>query len=72
MLSRLLPRRPRLLSLTAKEKFLSLQTQRKASVIERKREMLYGISASLIVLIGLIQLMSHRPVQGEASERMSC
>lgn len=66
-LASLLPRRPHLINFPGKEQFLALPPERRAPVIGRLREFLHGISASLIILMIMVQLTIYRTAQGEPS-----
>lgn len=68
-LAHFLPRWPHLINLPGKQRFLALPAERRAPVIERLRELLYGISVPLIVLMMVVQVAIYRTAQGEPSDR---
>lgn len=67
LIAHLLPRWPHLINLPSKQQFLALSADRRAPVIERLRELLYGISAPLTLLMIVVQVAIYRTAQGEPS-----
>jgi hypothetical protein len=60
----LLPGRPHLMNLPDRKRFLALPPERRAPVIARMQDFLYGFSAPLIVLMGAIQWTMYRAAVG--------
>lgn len=67
-LAHFLPRWPHLINVPGKQQFLALPAERRAPVIERLRELLYGISVPLIVLMIVVQVAIYRTANGEPSD----
>ncbi|HET7275169.1 MAG TPA: DUF1648 domain-containing protein [Longimicrobiaceae bacterium] len=63
-----LPSHPNLVNLPDKQQFLALSSARKLPVIARVQDMLYGVSALVLVLFGSIQVMIYRVALGESGE----
>ena len=60
----LLPARPHLMNLPDRGRFLALPPERRAPVIARMQDFLYGFSAPLIVLLGAVQWAMYRAAVG--------
>lgn len=68
VLAAVLPRRPGIFNHPDKEAFLALPPARRAPVIARMRTFLYGMSASLIVVFGVVQWARYRTALGGDSD----
>jgi hypothetical protein len=68
LLAWMLPRRPHLLNFPDRERFLALPPERQAPVIERARDLIYGLTALVVVLMGMVQWMMFRTAHGAPAE----
>ncbi len=67
-LARALPRRPHLVNIPDKDRYLALREEHRLPVIERIRNMVFGIAAQVLALLALVQLGIYRTAHGHDTQ----